>query len=152
MNESREETIQALVAENRAYQAAVDMVDEAAHERLGLSRTDGRCLDVLEQEAPVTAGRLAAAAGLTPGAVTGVIDRLERAGLARRTRDKGDRRRVLVDATPRARKLSAEAYGALAEEGYARLASYTTEELRTILRFLRDARELNERQAARLRD
>ncbi len=47
----------------------------------------------------VTAGALAAEAGLTTGAVTGVVDRLERAGYARRVRDATDRRRVQIEVT-----------------------------------------------------
>ena len=68
---------------------------------LGLNRTDTRCLDIIERLDGVSAGRLASEAGLSTGAVTTVLDRLERAGYARRVPDPGDRRRVLVELTPR---------------------------------------------------
>jgi DNA-binding MarR family transcriptional regulator len=67
-------------------------------EQLGLSGTDHKCLElVLRSAEPLTAGRLAQLSGLSTGAVTGVIDRLERRGLVRRVRDPHDRRKVLVE-------------------------------------------------------
>ncbi|MCE6994189.1 MarR family transcriptional regulator [Saccharothrix sp. S26] len=71
-------------------------------ERMGLSPTDEKCLDLaLRERGPITAGRIAELSGLSTGAVTGVIDRLERAGYARRVRDPHDRRKVLVELTAR---------------------------------------------------
>lgn len=67
--------------------------------RLGINPTDLECLDIVASHIEVCAGDLAALTGLTSGAVTGVIDRLERRGLARRERDAVDRRRVLVRPT-----------------------------------------------------
>ncbi|MGH9122368.1 MAG: MarR family winged helix-turn-helix transcriptional regulator, partial [Acidimicrobiales bacterium] len=60
--------------------------------------TDLACLSVLLLEGPCTAGRLAERSGLTTGAVTGVVDRLEREGWVRRGSDPNDRRRVIVEA------------------------------------------------------
>jgi DNA-binding MarR family transcriptional regulator len=69
-------------------------------ERMGLSPTDEKCLDLaLRAEGPITAGKIAERSGLSTGAVTGVIDRLERAGYVRRVRDPHDRRKVLVEVT-----------------------------------------------------
>ncbi|MEJ2858312.1 MULTISPECIES: MarR family winged helix-turn-helix transcriptional regulator [unclassified Saccharothrix] len=69
-------------------------------ERMGLSPTDEKCLDLaMRAEGPVTAGRIAELSGLSTGAVTGVIDRLEKAGYVRRVRDPHDRRKVLVEVT-----------------------------------------------------
>jgi DNA-binding MarR family transcriptional regulator len=67
---------------------------------VGLNSTDLECLDLLYLSGPATAGRLAAHTGLTTGATTAVIDRLERAGYVRRTRDSHDRRLVVVEALP----------------------------------------------------
>src|SRR5882762_8719381 len=74
--------------------------DNLAAQRLGVNLTDLHCLNVIERRGSVTAGELAADAGLTSGAITGVVDRLERAGYARRERDPDDRRRVGVAVTP----------------------------------------------------
>ena len=84
-------------------------------DRLGINRTDMRCLDIIERLDSVAAGRLASEAGLSTGAVTTVIDRLERAGLARRVADPADRRRVLVELTRRRAAATAELYGPLGE-------------------------------------
>lgn len=68
---------------------------------VGLNSTDLECLDLLDIAGPTTAGRLAQHAGLTTGAMTAVIDRLERAGFVRRVRDPQDRRCVRVEALRR---------------------------------------------------
>jgi DNA-binding MarR family transcriptional regulator len=70
-------------------------------EEMGLSGTDHKALDLASRaEGPLTAGRIAQLTGLSTGAVTGVIDRLERAGFVRRVRDTQDRRKVLVEILP----------------------------------------------------
>ena len=71
----------------RAYQTSNDNFDQAIADHLGMNRTDMRCVDLIDQAGGMTAGELARAAGLTTGAVTAVIDRLERAGMARRVAD-----------------------------------------------------------------
>ncbi|AMN40216.1 MarR family transcriptional regulator [Rhodoplanes sp. Z2-YC6860] len=73
-------------------------------ERLGVSSSDLECLDFIVTRGPQTAGDLAEATGLTTGAITGVIDRLEQAGFARRERDADDRRKVLVKFQPGAER------------------------------------------------
>ncbi|RPH37298.1 MarR family transcriptional regulator [bacterium] len=65
-------------------------------EKLGINPTDLESIEVLLREGKITAGRLAQETGLTTGAITGVIDRLVRAGYAAREEDPGDRRKVLV--------------------------------------------------------
>jgi DNA-binding MarR family transcriptional regulator len=139
-----------LVYEIRRSQAATDRYDQAVADAIGLNRTDMRCLDVIQRDGPVPAGRLADETGLTTGAITTVLDRLERAGFARRTRDPSDRRRVLVELDPQARQGAGDYYGehmALGERMYRR---YSEEQLRLLLEFTREGRELNEREAARL--
>jgi len=70
-------------------------------EQMGLSPTDHKALDLVAQAGePLTAGRIAELTGLSTGAVTGVIDRLEKAALVRRVRDGEDRRKVLVEVVP----------------------------------------------------
>src|SRR5580700_9490830 len=69
----------------------------AVADRMGVSGADAKCRSILLQFGPMTAGELARHLGLTSGAVTGVIDRLERARLARRVADPKDRRRVVVE-------------------------------------------------------
>ena len=64
----------------QAFQDATDEVDDAVSRRLGLNRTDLRCLSVLSRSGTVTASALAEASGLTRGAMTTALDRLEQAG------------------------------------------------------------------------
>jgi DNA-binding MarR family transcriptional regulator len=117
-------------------------VDDAAATLLGLNPTDQRCLGALVVRGPMTAGRLADAAYLSAGAMTASIDRLERAGFVRRVRDEEDRRRVVVEATPAARKRAWELYQPLADGGAEILTAYSDAELRLIAGFLRGATEL----------
>src|SRR5256885_17190994 len=66
----------------------------------GIANSDLECMDILYLEGRVTAGRLAEVTGLTTGAITGVVDRLEKAGLVRRERDETDRRKVYIAVVP----------------------------------------------------
>jgi DNA-binding MarR family transcriptional regulator len=68
----------------------------AAAARLGLTVTDLQVLDILESSGPSTAGQLADLTGLSTGAITGMLNRLEEAGFVRRERDPDDGRRVIV--------------------------------------------------------
>ena len=142
--------IQELIQVNRAYQSAVEKMDEAFCRVLGVNRTDGRCLDVIDQRPGLTAGELAAAVGLSPGAVTTALDRLERRGLVRRTRDSEDRRRVMVEPTEEANRAAWEAYGPLGEMGAPMIEGMSDKDLATLIRFLRGGTEINERRAQEL--
>jgi DNA-binding MarR family transcriptional regulator len=84
----------------REQSALTVMFHARVAEQMGLSATDEKCLDLaMRADGPLTAGRIAELSGLSTGAVTGVIDRLERAGYVRRVRDPHDRRKVLVEVT-----------------------------------------------------
>src|SRR5215472_8164819 len=85
-----------LATQAQAYQAAVDAVDAAAAARLGVNRTDLRCLEILLGQESTAPGQLAAELGLTTGSVTAMLDRLERLGYLTRTPDPGDRRKTQV--------------------------------------------------------
>ena len=76
--------------------------------RIGL-----RCLDTIDREGPVSADRLVEQSGLTTAAVTTVIDRLEKAGYARRRDDPNDRRPVLVELTPLMRERAEVIWGSV---------------------------------------
>jgi DNA-binding MarR family transcriptional regulator len=89
--------------------AEVCLTTHGVSRRLGLGGTDVRFLTLLDRHGPLTPGRLAALTGLTTGSVTGVIDRLERAGFVGRERDDTDRRKVRVVPVPEATaRLAAE--------------------------------------------
>lgn len=148
MSRDKREVFEELIAEVRRSQNATDRFDQAVADALGLNRTDMRCLDVIDREGPVPAGRLAEATGLTSGAITSVLDRLERAGFAKRVRDPDDRRRVLVELAPRTHEQVHAFYAqhaALSERLYLR---YTREQLELLLQFVREGRQFNELHAA----
>jgi len=153
MGRPRAEVIEALSLEVRRAQNRSDAYDDAVAEALRVNRTDLRCIDVLSQESgSITAGRLAGLMGLSTGAMTTVLDRLERAGYARRVRDEHDRRRVQVELTRKAHEDVWSFYAplaALADELYAR---YTDEQLELLLGFLEQGRALAERVDAELRE
>jgi DNA-binding MarR family transcriptional regulator len=134
----------------RLQQIASDKMDDAFCRMAGINLTDGRCLDLLDVHEGLTAGELAEAASLSPGAVTTVLDRLERMGLVTRTRDQADRRRVLVELTPKARELAYSAYGPVSAYAREYLEQLTDEDIETISRFLEVAVEVNERRAREL--
>jgi DNA-binding MarR family transcriptional regulator len=135
----------------QAFQDGTDEVDEAVARHLRLNRTDLRCLSVLSRASAMSASALAEAAGLTRGAMTTALDRLETAGYARRVWDQTDRRSVRVEITDAARKKIAALYGPLAEEGGQLLQAYSTQELTAILRYLDDGRKLQRAHAQRIR-
>jgi DNA-binding MarR family transcriptional regulator len=141
-----------LGGEVRASQRATDVVDDLVCQLLGVNRTDARCLDILDEHGTTSAGDLAQGSGLTSGAITAVIDRLERAGYARRVPDPSDRRRVLVEPTEKARQAAMELMVMPMAELTKPMASrYTEEQLRTFIDFTRQGREIQERHAEWLR-
>jgi DNA-binding MarR family transcriptional regulator len=110
-------------------------------------------MDILDQHGSMSAGDLAQESRLTTGAITAVIDRLERAGLARRVPDPADRRRVLVEPTEKAFALAMELMVEPMRALYKPMAEgYTDDDLRLILDFTRRGRELQERHAEWLRE
>lgn len=95
----REEIIQAISGKFREMSTETIMLHQAVADVLGLHITDHKCLDLIYCFGGMPAGRLAELTGLTTGAVTGIIDRLEKAGYVRRTNDPKDRRRTIVEPT-----------------------------------------------------
>lgn len=133
-----------------AFQDAADQVDEAASRQLGLNRTDLRCLGVLTREGAKTAGQLAVAAGLSPGAATTAVDRLLRGGYVERTRDERDRRVVTVRPTADAHAHASRIWGPIAVESQAWLSRKSPSELAAILDFLQEGVRLQGDHAARV--
>ncbi len=129
----REQLLLALGDAVRTNQRATDLVDEAAAQLMGINRTDAKFLDLLDQHGQMSAGDLARECRLTTGAVTAAIDRLERAGYAKRVPDPTDRRRVLVQATELTRRLSGEMFGPMADAARTQLDRYTDEEIELLI-------------------
>jgi DNA-binding MarR family transcriptional regulator len=132
--------------------AEVVLFNQAVADRLGMNATDLQCLNVLLETGPVTAGRLAEATGLTTGAVTGVIDRLERAGYAWRERDPNDKRRVIVHPLPeQAEREIGPLYESMGRSFEEMCSRYDDEELALIHDFVIRTHPLNREETAKLR-
>jgi len=147
----RDQLLQDLIQANRAYQIAVDKMDDAFFRLIGVNGTDGRCLDIIDLSGGISAGELARAVDLSPAAVTTVIDRLEEMGFVKRTRDPEDRRRVIVQPTEAVARYAELAYLPMAADGVKLVGELSDKELEAVLRFLRVGTELNERHAQRVR-
>ena len=129
---------------------AGDQLDEAVALQFGLNRTDLRCLGILYRRGRVTAGELAGESGLTPGAITTVLDRLERGGYANRVPDPADRRRVLVVSTVATREIGARIQGEVELATRQLLEGREAAELTVIRDYLRGTRGVYEGQVAAL--
>lgn len=138
----------------REFMARAVLFQDTVARSAGLNGTDLQAVSLLLSSGPTTPGELAARTGLTSGgAVTAMIDRLERAGFVTRTRDVDDRRRVLVTAVP-------EALMARVGHVYARVTDRWNEYLDTLSdaelafanEFLERAADLNREEIEALRD
>jgi DNA-binding MarR family transcriptional regulator len=148
---TKRELVHELVAATRASQVATDKMDDAGSRALGVNRTDGRCLDVIQQTGRISAGDLAERAGLTSGSITAVVDRLEAKGFVRRVADPEDRRKVLLEVTDEMEHRARELWGPLAHRGIPELEKLTVGEIEVLIRYMRFATELNETRAAEIR-
>lgn len=131
----KEELIHAIIEKRREMSTETIMFHQAVADVLGLHITDHKCLDLIRNYGAMPAGRLAELTGLTTGAVTGTIDRLEKAGYVRRADDPKDRRRTIVEPT-RNKKLERKIeaiFIPLHERMHKLLSSYSDSELAFLL-------------------
>jgi DNA-binding MarR family transcriptional regulator len=136
----RQELEAALNAVMRDVSSQGVIYSQAVADCLNISSTDLECLDHISR-GPVTAGTLAELTGLTTGAITGVIDRLERAGLARRERDAEDRRKTLVCALPAVAERVLPLFEPMERTAIAVLSNYRDDELALVVDFLTRAHD-----------
>jgi DNA-binding MarR family transcriptional regulator len=128
------------------------LMHQAIAEKLGVSVTELKCLDYLSRGTPVTAGRLAEITGLTTGAITAMVDRLERAGLVKRERSVDDRRKVyIVPAEFAWGPLAEEIYGPLAQAAATLAEQYSDKELQLIHGYTLKSIEMVKEQTERIR-
>jgi DNA-binding MarR family transcriptional regulator len=114
------------------------LLHHATASRAGLNVTDAQCINALVLDGPQTPGRLAQLMGITTGgAITAVIDRLERAGYVKRSRDPDDRRRVIVEPVPEKVARFAEFFEPIGRHFGESLARFGDEQLRFLLEWVR---------------
>jgi DNA-binding MarR family transcriptional regulator len=103
-------------------------------QNIGLNVTDAECIDFLQEMGPSTAGALAKATKLTTGAITNVIDRLEKAGFVKRTADPNDRRKVIVTLIPDKHARTKQHYARLAAQVEQLFRTYDEKQLSFLIR------------------
>ncbi len=149
MPASKQELIGHLIAAFRDAGNLDGAFEEVAASRLGIGAGDLRCLNAIENAGGLTAGELSREVGVTSGAVTGSVDRLEAAGFARRVADPADRRRVRIEVTPEFRARAEKIWGPVAADWQRELASrFTAAELQTAIEFLETTTEIGRRHLA----
>lgn len=144
---SKEKVLGELAAQVRRLSALSALISQAVADRVGLSSTDLECLDLIALgDGPVTPTHLMQATGLTSGAITGVVDRLEAAGFVRREPDAHDRRKVVLRADPARLAEVAGYYASLQKAMLALWSSFTQAELQMVLDFTRRSCDLSTRE------
>ena len=143
----------AFAAAIRRAGSLMQLMGQAAADRIGINATDLNCLNLLSFRGQMTAGQLAKATGLSTASITGVIDRLEVAGFVRRERDAADRRRVVVRlVTERAVRDVASVFLPMVRAWQQLAAQYSDDELRLIVEFSGQLEQVLRAHITRLRD
>ena len=132
---SRAALLQELENAMRKASAQGAMFAKTVADRAGISSADMDCIDFVNVEGRMTAGRLAELTGLTTGAITGVIDRLEKAGFVRRQRDASDRRKVFIVPVPERMMAIGRLYEPLQRAMQKQSERYSDAELKLLLRY-----------------
>jgi DNA-binding MarR family transcriptional regulator len=141
----RERLLVALDAAIRKVGAQAVLISDLVATRVGINSTDLECLDLLQLDGPSTAGQMSTRAGLTTGATTAMIDRLERAGYVRRRRDAEDRRLVVVEVLENCGSHITPLYQPIQKDLEKVHARYTNRELEIVVRYLTEATEAGAR-------
>ena len=134
----------------RQHSTAVVLFHHAVAERLGLGPADHKCLDLLRERGPLTGSELAAITGLTSGAITGIVARLERAGHLRRKPDPKDGRKQIIQMA-REQSPIHNVIAPLRKDVAGFLENFDSNQLSAIAEFLARSTELIYRHAALLR-
>jgi DNA-binding MarR family transcriptional regulator len=136
----------------RQLSAATILFHQAIADRLGMNITDHKCADILTRNGAMSAGELADHTGLTTGAITGVVDRLEKAGFVHRVKDPHDRRRVIVKPIiERMDKVMEPLFRSMGRSATMLCEGYSTEELGLLYDFIIRCQQLAIDEASKLR-
>jgi len=138
---TREQRLRDLETAMREASGLSVVFSSVVADHLGISSRDLECLDMIVLKGRVTAGELAAATGLTTGAITGLIDRLEKARFARRERDDRDRRKVFVRALPRVETDIMPLYASLQSRMHALMDELSDQDIDRLLAFFSASRD-----------
>jgi DNA-binding MarR family transcriptional regulator len=133
------EVVEELLAALPDWFAVTGRLSELVADQLGVGATDLECLHFLHQHGPASPGELARRVGRSTGAVTRMIDRLERGGFVQRRRSDQDRRGVQVEATPEGIDRIAAYFDDIAERSRVDLAHHSIRDLHLLLDFVRSS-------------
>jgi DNA-binding MarR family transcriptional regulator len=152
--EKRAEVLGELARELRQFNGLGASFFRAAAAQIGMTVTDMQVIDILESTGPSTAGQLADLTGLTTGAITGMLNRLEEAGLVRRERDPNDGRRVIVQLERGKDKMHeiGPIFDSLGKAWDEMASHYNDEQIAFLLEFLKRSNALSRREIVRLRE
>jgi DNA-binding MarR family transcriptional regulator len=148
---TRPELLAEVAAEAPRQAAAAVRLSIAVAHQLGMPLTDIQCMGLL-QAGSAAPSDLAAQLGLTTGAMTKVLDRLEQIGFVARSPDPDDRRRIVITADPKGFRVLAPYYATMAEKMNQHLSAYSDSELRTALGFMRAGRIAADEEITRIRE
>lgn len=148
---TKSERIGDLLAQGREMSARIILFHQTLAARFGLNATDHKCLDLARNEPEITAGRLAEVTGLTTGAITAALDRLERAGFVCRERHPTDRRKVVIRALPAAHEKLAPDFAVFGRAMAAIHQDYTVAELDLLHGYQKRVLRVLQEQTERLR-
>jgi DNA-binding MarR family transcriptional regulator len=141
----RRELLEKLIELGRAMSTQTVFLHQAIAQTVGLNATDTKCIDLILRapEGQLTAGQLAALSGLSSGAITHILDRLEKRDFVARRRDDADRRKVYVRARRESLAPLVPRYEAIGKAYLDLLAQYRDEELRLICDYLQKTSTLS---------
>lgn len=149
---TRKQLVQAILAEARSGSTRSVLLHAAVAERLGLNASDLKCADlILAESGTSTPGRLAELTGLSTGAITGVLDRLEHAGFVAREADPEDRRRTVVRLVRGSMPNLERIFAPLRKGMESVCANYTQDQLAIILSFMRESQGMMTKAAQEVR-
>jgi DNA-binding MarR family transcriptional regulator len=148
----RSELVAKLDMAGRAMSTVAVLFHTALSEKRGLSVSEEKALDLLHRFGPMSAGELAEKSGLAKASVSGLLDRLERKGFARRAADENDGRRVRVEVDLRSLARLGPLFEDFVRELHAMYERYTDDELKIALRFMSEATEVQRRATEGLKD
>ncbi|MEV6049735.1 MarR family transcriptional regulator [Streptomyces sp. NPDC052107] len=147
---ARSETLAQLMEVGRIHSGVTVMFHSAVAAKQGLNATEEKTLDLLQRQGPLTAKDLAELTGLAPASVTGLLDRLETKGFVRRVKHPTDKRRVLVELNQEKIAELAVFFEDWARDVVEACEEFSTDELRTVVRFLSVMSDRQRAAAARL--
>lgn len=126
----------------RELHSATEAMFDAVADNYGINRSDLRCLEIIERDGPLTPGRLADSSGMSPAAVTKILDRLEASGYVVRRDSPTDRRAQQVGVSDRHTERRRAVWQPVAAEASALFGTLTDDRLRELTETLRRLAEI----------